>query len=104
VPPCMHYYNFTENNSNDAFQTVPANVSTIADILEDKGISWGTYQEDLPYSGYEGFSWVDPEQKQDYVRKHNPFGEDVACHSISFNRLFCQLYMTQFPITKTAWP
>jgi hypothetical protein len=58
----MHY-NFTENNSNDNFETITANVSTIADILEDKGISWGTYQEDMPYSGYEGFSWVDPEQK-----------------------------------------
>jgi len=33
----MHY-NFTENNSNDKFETIPANVSTIADILEDMGI------------------------------------------------------------------
>jgi len=49
------------------------------DILEDKGISWGAYQEDMPYSGYDGFSWVDPAQKDDYVRKHNPFGKNVAC-------------------------
>jgi len=99
----MHY-NFTENNSNDNFQTIPANVSTIVDILEDKGVSWGAYQEDMPYSGYEGFSWVNPEQQNDYVRKHNPFREDVACHPISFNRLpFYQLSTSQFPITKTAW-
>lgn len=61
--------------SNDNFQTIPANVATVADILEDKGIAWGAYQEDMPYSGFEGFSWVDPAQKNDYVRKHNPFIE-----------------------------
>jgi acid phosphatase len=69
--------------SNDNFQTIPANVATIVDILEDKGISWGAYQEDMPYTGYEGFSWVDPEQLNDYVRKHNPF---VQYDSISSNK------------------
>lgn len=100
----MYYKLFTENNSNDNFQTIPANVSTIVDILEDKGISWGAYQEDIPYSGYEGFSWVDPAQKNDYVRKHNPFGENPAYNFLLVNHLsFCQLYTTQFPTTKIAW-
>jgi acid phosphatase len=46
---------------NDAFNQVPANVSTIFDLLDEKGISWGVYQEDLPFSGFEGFAW--PDQK-----------------------------------------
>jgi acid phosphatase len=58
---------------NDNFNQVDANVSTVIDLLEDKGISWGEYQEDQPYTGYEGFSWVNPTTgANDYVRKHNP--------------------------------
>ncbi|KAH8820550.1 acid phosphatase [Xylogone sp. PMI_703] len=59
--------------NGDAFTAVPSNVSTVADLLEDKGISWGVYQEDMPYSGFQGFSWVNQQNgKNDYVRKHNP--------------------------------
>ncbi|KAI9854376.1 MAG: hypothetical protein M1830_006535 [Pleopsidium flavum] len=59
--------------NNDAFNAVPSNVSTVIDLLEDKGISWSEYQEDLPYSGFEGFAWVNQRTgKNDYVRKHNP--------------------------------
>ena len=58
---------------NDNFNQIAANVSTVVDLLEDKGISWGTYQEDMPYSGFEGFSWVNQQTKaNDYVRKHHP--------------------------------
>ena len=57
--------------NNDAFNAVPSNVSTVIDLLEDKGISWSEYQEDLPYSGFEGFAWVNQKSgKQAYVRKH----------------------------------
>lgn len=45
----------------DDFTQVPANVSTIFDLLEAKGISWGEYQEDMPYSGFEGYDWVNQE-------------------------------------------
>jgi len=80
--------NFGMNNDN--FNAIDANVSTIVDLLESKGISWGSYQQDMPYSGFEGFSWVcsrrfvfiDASNKKpkvnqtskanDYVRKHNP--------------------------------
>ena len=55
---------------NDAFWQVPANVSTLVDLLEDKGISWAEYQEDLPYSGFEGFQYQNAAGKNDYVRKH----------------------------------
>ena len=58
---------------NDNFNEVPSNISTLIDLLEDKGISWGHYQQDLPYSGFEGFSWVNQKTgKNDYVRKHDP--------------------------------
>jgi len=58
---------------NDNFNQIAGNVSTIVDLLEDRGISWGHYQEDMPYSGFEGFSWVNQQTKaNDYVRKHNP--------------------------------
>ena len=31
------------------------------------------YQEDMPYSGFEGFGWVNQaSHANDYVRKHNP--------------------------------
>lgn len=58
---------------NDNFNAFDANTSTVVDLLESKGISWGSYQQDMPYSGFEGFSWVNQESKaNDYVRKHNP--------------------------------
>lgn len=55
----------------DPFTQVPQNVSSVIDLLEDKGISWAMYQEDMPYTGYQGFSWVNQQNgKNDYVRKH----------------------------------
>ena len=58
---------------NDDFNFIPNNVSSVIDLLEDRGISWSMYQEDMPYSGFEGFAWVDQQtQANDYVRKHNP--------------------------------
>lgn len=58
---------------HDDFTQVPKNISTLIDLLEDKGISWGHYQEDMPYSGFEGYAYVNQKNgKNDYVRKHNP--------------------------------
>ena len=58
---------------NDNFNQIPANVSTVIDLLEAGNISWGEYQEDSPYSGFEGIAWVNQKTKaNDYVRKHNP--------------------------------
>lgn len=36
---------------NDAWHQIPANVSTIADLFDTKGVAWGEYQEGLPYAG-----------------------------------------------------
>ncbi|ODA78304.1 hypothetical protein RJ55_05685 [Drechmeria coniospora] len=57
----------------DGFDRVPRNVSTVIDLLESRGISWGLYQEDMPFSGFEGKSYKNQEDgSNDYVRKHNP--------------------------------
>ncbi|ROW03662.1 hypothetical protein VMCG_05365 [Cytospora schulzeri] len=58
---------------NDKENFIDANVSSIADLLEAKNIAWGEYQEDMPYSGFEGYAWVNQDSgANDYVRKHNP--------------------------------
>ncbi|KAK7987412.1 hypothetical protein PG989_007727 [Apiospora arundinis] len=58
---------------NDNFNQIAQNVSTVIDLLEDKGISWAEYQEDMPFSGFSGKQWVNQQNgKNDYVRKHNP--------------------------------
>lgn len=57
--------------NGDPFIAVPQNVSSVVDLLEDKGISWGLYQEDMPYTGFQGFGWVNQVNgANDYVRKH----------------------------------
>ena len=61
---------------NDAFNQVPANVSTVVDLLEEKGISWGEYMECSPFSGFEGYAYINQTagvaDPNCYVRKHNP--------------------------------
>ncbi|KIX04863.1 uncharacterized protein Z518_05734 [Rhinocladiella mackenziei CBS 650.93] len=58
---------------NDDFHAIPANVSTVVDLLDTKGISWAEYQEDIPYPGFQGFNYSNQETyANDYVRKHNP--------------------------------
>ncbi|GAM88433.1 hypothetical protein ANO11243_064660 [Dothideomycetidae sp. 11243] len=58
---------------NDAFNSIAQNVSSVVDLLEYAGISWSEYQEDMPYSGFEGMAYVNQQTKaNDYVRKHNP--------------------------------
>ncbi len=59
--------------NNDNFNFMDKNISTVIDLLEQAGISWGEYQEDMPYSGFEGFAYINQKNKaNDYVRKHNP--------------------------------
>ncbi|PSR99200.1 acid phosphatase phoa [Coniella lustricola] len=58
---------------NDDLNFIDANVSTIVDLLEEKSISWAEYQEDMPYTGFEGYAWLNQATgANDYVRKHNP--------------------------------
>nr|BAD00141.1 acid phosphatase [Pholiota nameko]BAD00142.1 acid phosphatase [Pholiota nameko] len=58
--------------NNDNLNRVPANISSVVDLLEEKGISWGEYQEHMPTTGFQGFEMLNPDGANDYVRKHNP--------------------------------
>lgn len=59
--------------NHDDLTAIPSNVSTIVDLLEEKGVSWGEYQEDMPYTGFEGFEYRNQKNgANSYVRKHNP--------------------------------
>ncbi|PLB41959.1 acid phosphatase PHOa [Aspergillus candidus] len=61
---------------HDEFVQVPENVSTVADMLDTKHISWAEYQEHIPYPGFQGMNYSNQETYEpDYVRKHNPFAQ-----------------------------
>ncbi|KAJ7758374.1 phosphoesterase family-domain-containing protein [Mycena metata] len=64
---------------DDFMYHVPANISCVVDLLEDKGISWATYQENMPADEFYGFISDAPNYAAPssapypyYVRKHNP--------------------------------
>ncbi|PWY95478.1 acid phosphatase PHOa [Aspergillus sclerotioniger CBS 115572] len=58
---------------NDDFHQIPANVSTVADLLDTKNIAWAEYQEHIPYPGFQGYNYSNQvTYDNDYVRKHNP--------------------------------
>lgn len=58
---------------NDDFKQIPENISSIADLLDTKGISWAEYQEHIPHAGFQGFNYSNQvTYHPDYVRKHNP--------------------------------
>lgn len=60
----------TNGISGDSFTRIASSTKTIVDLLEPKGVSWGVYGEDSPYSGFEG-NWVNQKSgANDYVRKH----------------------------------
>jgi hypothetical protein len=40
---------------DDNMYHVPSNISCVVDILEDKHVSWATYQESLPTDGFYGY-------------------------------------------------
>ncbi|KAG6887950.1 hypothetical protein C0995_011390 [Termitomyces sp. Mi166 len=62
----------------------PSNVSTVVDLLEDKGISWAEYQEDMPSTGFTGAQFDNPKTgDNDYVRKHNPLVSFTSVNSNS---------------------
>ncbi|PHH72473.1 hypothetical protein CDD83_4941 [Cordyceps sp. RAO-2017] len=59
--------------NHDDFSRAPRSVATVMDLLDERGIAWGLYQEDMPFSGFEGGAWVNRDNgANDYVRKHNP--------------------------------
>ncbi|KAG6808338.1 hypothetical protein H0H93_000245, partial [Arthromyces matolae] len=68
---------------SDNTVAVPSNVSTIVDLLEDKGISWAEYQEDMPSTGFTGNYPNAKTGANDYVRKHNPLISYTSANSVS---------------------
>ncbi|KAF9353409.1 hypothetical protein BGX26_008826 [Mortierella sp. AD094] len=67
--------------NDDALYNIPANITTIVDLLEKKDLTWKTYQEDLPYPCFTGFNSTNL-----YKRKHNPF---IIYDSIALNQTRC---------------
>ncbi|KAF7337154.1 hypothetical protein MVEN_02153400 [Mycena venus] len=64
---------------DDNMYHVPSNISTVVDLLEDKQVSWATYQESIPSDGFYGFLYNAPNYASPasgtypyYQRKHNP--------------------------------
>ncbi|KAF4425153.1 acid phosphatase [Fusarium acutatum] len=51
---------------NDRYHRIPANVSTVIELLDTKQISWAEYQENFSYSDVQGANG------DGYVSKHNP--------------------------------
>ncbi|KAG1639711.1 hypothetical protein G6F44_007559 [Rhizopus delemar] len=62
--------------TTDDYYNIPANTLSIFDLLEDKGLTWRLYQEDIPSTGYTGY------EAGNYVRRHNPA---VSYDSIGLN-------------------
>lgn len=51
---------------NDRYHRIPANISTVIELLDTKNIPWAEYQEDFSYRDAPGAS------RDGYVRKHDP--------------------------------
>ena len=73
----------TNNNTTSCF-----NADNVVRHLLFHGMTWRSYQEDLPYAGYTGLRWGN------YVRRHNPLIDftDVCApsqklNSVPFTRL-----------------
>lgn len=65
--------------ADDNLYNIPQNISTVVDLLEAKNISWASYQESMPYDGFQGFNYTSKNYLNTsappytyYVRKHNP--------------------------------
>ncbi|KAI9852080.1 MAG: hypothetical protein M1838_001877 [Thelocarpon superellum] len=68
--------------NNDGLVSIPANVSTVVDLFDTRGIEWREYLEDVPGPGFMGANSTTPQGQLAYVRKHNPL---VSYDSISGN-------------------
>ena len=91
---------------NDDFHSIPANISTLVDLLDTKGISWAEYQEDMPYPGFQGFNYSNQVTYANaYVRKHNPL---ILFDSVTKNAtrlsLIKNLTSLELDIAKQALP
>jgi hypothetical protein len=59
--------------ASDDMENIPTNMSTIVDLLDQKNISWGSYQENMPTDGFGLYNYTNQADGYTYyVRKHNP--------------------------------
>ncbi|KAJ7617125.1 phosphoesterase family-domain-containing protein [Roridomyces roridus] len=65
--------------ADDNMYHIPSNISCVVDLLEDRGVSWATYQENMPTDSFYGYSYTQPNYINSsaapyiyYYRKHNP--------------------------------
>jgi acid phosphatase len=72
------YFDYRDDESHD----IDASHKTVVDLLEAKGLTWRTYQEDMPSVCYTGSSYRDL-----YYRKHNPF---ISFESVTENDARCK--------------
>ncbi|KAJ6550284.1 phosphoesterase family-domain-containing protein [Mycena capillaripes] len=63
---------------DDNMYHIPSNITTVIDLLEEKDISWATYQENMPADGFYGQTFTAPNYISPtdapytyYWRKHN---------------------------------
>lgn len=91
---------------NDNFIQIASNVSTVADLLDTKSISWAEYMQDSPYPGFQGYNYSNQQTyADDYVRKHNPLilfdsvtNNNTALRLIkNFTHFYDDLYNNQLP-------
>ncbi|KAL4079896.1 phosphoesterase family-domain-containing protein [Scleroderma yunnanense] len=68
--------------ASDNSVTIPSNILTIVDLLENAGISWAEYEENIPTDGYQGTSYTNSDGYTYYMRKHNPL---VSYQSVATN-------------------
>ncbi|KAJ6611862.1 hypothetical protein B0H10DRAFT_2283847 [Mycena sp. CBHHK59/15] len=78
-----HFFGMHDDN----MYHIPSNISTVVNLLEDKGGSWGTYQENMPADEFYGFNYnsknyISPGSADYpyYVRKHNRL---MICDAVS---------------------
>ncbi|KAH6579270.1 hypothetical protein BASA50_007814 [Batrachochytrium salamandrivorans] len=69
-PSQPNYLAMISGDTSGVFLDYPSDINrkTIVDLLEAKGISWKTYQENYP-----GDCYTDTDSEDLYYRKHNPF-------------------------------
>jgi hypothetical protein len=63
------------------------------DLLDDKGVSWGLYQEDMPYTGFQG-DWVNQKTGANMVILFHPLHLAFA----HFNSSLLLLIYIKIPI------
>ena len=89
-------------NDDDLFN-VPANVSTIVDLLQSKSITWAEYMQDMPSTCFEGMQFLNAKGANDYVRKHKSvFKKSELCDRRHIIHIFSPLIIYESVTSSTS--